>query len=182
MKKIMILLCALLVGSISYAQTFTGKSTPSNAITSTAGYGHQPINYTTGQVCNITQGTVTPVASGKLDTLWRANATDTGYLQWTLQGTYNFLFDLAVTKISGTVAGTAILQGSIDSKTWHTLTGIATYCADCSGASATVTNATAHYQWYLSRDATNYPYYQVRYISSDTSGHSSYTGTANWKN
>ncbi len=172
---------AALICLISYsvtAQTFNSKSQPANAITPTSVYGHQPYNYLTGTICAIVTGTVTPVATGKRDTLTN---TDTGYVQFSMGGGYDLLFDFAVTKISGTVAGTSLLQGSIDNATWHTLTGNTTYCAGCQGASATVTDASAHYQWYIPNNGTNYPYYQIRTITSGTMT-ATYSSTLGYKN
>lgn len=185
MKKILLIIAILGFILPASAQTFNGKSAPANSIGGQNAVGHQGFNYLTGNICGIVSGTVTPIATGKLDTLNKGGGTiDTGYVQFTVNGCYNTLFDLAAKKISGTAGGTAILQGSTDNSTWYTLTGVTTYCASCSGASATVTNTagTTHYQWFLPKDATNYPFYQIRYITTDTSGKSTYTATAGYKN
>ena len=180
MKKILIIIAILGFIMPTYAQVFNTKSEPTNILNATGPYGHQAVNYSTGTICAVVNNTVTPVASGKKDTL---SNTDTGYVQFTLQSGYDFLFDFAVTKITGTVAGTSLLQGSIDNATWHTLTGNTTYCADCQGASCTVTNTagTKHYQWYIPGHVTNYPYYQIQTITSGTCT-ASYSGTATYKN
>lgn len=121
----------------------------------------------------------TVVPAGKLDTLTN---TDTGAVRYTFMNNLDVVFDFAVTKISGTLAGTALLQGSIDNATWYTITGNTTYCASCIGASATVTNTTGtkHYQWYVPHSATVYPYYQVQVVTTGTCS-ASYTGSVGYK-
>jgi hypothetical protein len=180
MKKIIVLIVLAVVSIGSYAQTFTTK-TPGKSGSATRGnFGtYQSFGQIPGTICAVTSNTVTPVASGKLDTLTNV---DTGYVQFTVPNNLDFTFDFTVTKISGTVAGTALLQGSLDNSTWFTITGNTTYCASCQGASATVTNTTGtkHYQWYVPHSATNYPFYQVQVISSGTMT-ASYNGTLNTK-
>ena len=112
-----------------------------------------------------------------IDTL--ANV-DTGYARWSMSNDYNYTFDLLITKINGTVAGTSVLQGSLDGTNWDILTGNTTYCSACKGASATVTDGTAHYHWALPLGVTNYQYYQIRTITSGTCT-ATYTATANIK-
>ncbi len=177
MKRLLFLLAILPM--FCGAQVFNSKSEPQNPLTPTSVYGKTPVNYLTGNICAVIANTVTPVASGKLDTL---SGVDTGYVQFTLNNKFDLLFDFAVTKISGTVAGTSLLQGSLDNATWFTITGSTTYCASCQGASATVTNTTGtkHYQWSLPAAATAYPYYQIQTITSGTMT-ASYTGTVTYK-
>ncbi len=189
MKNIKILSVLLLCGSICSGQTFTSKAQPQLQIGTTRGnYGtYQPYSYITGNHSTIVTGTVTPVASGHNDTLVvpatsiTGYGTDSGYAQFYIPSALNFVFDLAVTAISGTLAGTSLLQGSIDNATWHTITGNTTYCTDCKGASATLTGAgTTHYQWVVPAEFSNYPYWQVRSITTGTST-ATYTVTAGYK-
>lgn len=183
MKYFRIILLAALIavsGQIQ-GQTFNTKSKPNEVVTARGNYGtYAPFSYQTGTICAVISNTVTPVATGKLDTLTNA---DSGYVQFTNNSNYDFLFDLAVTKISGTVGSTAVLQGSLDNATWFTLTGNTTYCATCQGASATITNTagTKHYQWYIPHSSTNYPYYQIFCGATSGTYTASYTGTLNYK-
>ena len=135
----------------------------------------QPVTSNAGVIYKIVSGTVTPVTSGTLDTLTN---TDTGYVRWTFLGNYNLHVDYAVTKISGTVAGTSLLQCSNDGSNWLTITGNTTYCAGCQGASATVTNTTGtkHYHWVVPASSAPAKYWQIQTITSGTMT-ASYTGT-----
>lgn len=190
MKNIVYLLLFLLVATATNAQVFNSKSLPSNPSTGRGTYGtYQAFNYQTGTICTIISNTVTPMpASRAADTLKVpvVNAsgynTDSGYVQFSFNGNYDMVFDLAITKVSGTLAGTAVLQGSTDNATWHTLTGNTTYCTDCIGASATITNTTGtkHYQWYMPHSATTYPYYQLFPLLSGTCT-ATFTGSAGYK-
>lgn len=151
------------------AQTFTAKTPPSTTTAVRGQYGtYQSYGNQSGQICSVYLGTVTPVASGKLDTLTNV---DTGYVQFNILNNLGLDFDYTVTKISGTVAGTALLQGSYDNQNWITITGNTTYAAGYSGASATITNTagTKHYHWSVPQDvAPPFPYWQVQAITSGT--------------
>jgi len=179
MKQLILILAVVATCFNSIGQTFNTKTTPTNAIQPTAYYGNQSLNYYTGNICAVVANTVTPVASGKKDTLTNV---DTGFVQFAVNPSYNLLFDYTVTKISGTVAGTALLQGSLDNATWFTITGNTTYCATSQGASATITNTagTKHYQWFIPTTATNYPFYQIQLITSGTMT-ATYAATAAYK-
>ena len=124
----------------------------------------QPYNSLTGTLYGIHSGTVTAVST---DTL---TDVDTGYVRVTFANNYDMVFDFVVTKLSGTVGGTALLQGTIDGVNWHTITGATDFCAGCQGASATITNTAGskHYQWIVPVNALPYPTYQVQIISSGT--------------
>ena len=120
-----------------------------------------------GTLFKYVAGVITPVASGKLDTLVNA---DTGLVRWTFNNLYQQNFDYTVTKVTGTVGGTAILQGSNDNSTWYTIVGDTSTCGTCIGAKATITNTagTKHYVWILPVYKTNFKYWQVQYISTGT--------------
>lgn len=138
----------------------------------------QAITPAVGSLYKYSAGVITAVPTGKLDTL---SNTDTGLVRWTFNNLYSMTFDYYVTKISGTVGGTALLQGSTDNTNWHTITGNTTYCAGCIGASATVTNTagSTHYQWYVPAEATTYKYWQVQTITTGTMT-ASYNGTVQY--
>lgn len=174
---IMLFTCAIpVIGDGQVFNTKTAPTPPAGPVRGNFG-AVQSFTQQNGTICAILSNTVTPVASGKRDTL---SNTDTGYVQFTMNNRFDMLFDLYVTKISGTVAGTSILQGSLDNATWKTITGSTTYSAT-QGASATVTDGTAHYQWSVPVAAGMvYPFYQIRTISTGTMT-ASYTGTANYK-
>lgn len=124
-----------------------------------------PISTANGTIYGYVAGVITYKTA---DTLTNV---DTGLVRWTFNNAYNLIFDYTVTKLSGTVGGTALLQGSNDNTTWNTITGNTTYCAGCQGASATVTNTagTKHYQWNIPYSAgVNYKYWQVQVITSGT--------------
>lgn len=133
----------------------------------------QPITRSTGTIYKYTAGTPTVAST---DTL---TDVDTGLVRWTFSNGYNLLFDYTVTKLTGTVAGTALLQGSQDGTNWFTITGNTTYCAGCTGASATVTNTAGSkkYEWYVPVNATNFKYWQVQTITSGTMT-ATYSGNA----
>lgn len=128
----------------------------------------------------LSQAGVKHNGSGTTVTVDTLKNVDTSYVRWSFAGDYNYIFDLSITKLTGTVAGTSLLQGSLDGTTWYTLTGNTTYCASCKGASATITDATAHYQWSLPVGSSAYPYYQIRTITSGTMT-ATYSGTASIK-
>jgi hypothetical protein len=177
---IMLFTCAIPV--IGDGQVFNTRTAPTpNPGPPRGNYGTvQSYTAQTGVICAVKSNTVTPVASGKLDTL---SNTDTGYVQFTFPNRYDILFDFAVTKISGTVGATALLQGSLDNATWNTITGSTTYLAGGQGASATVTNTagTKHYQWSLPMNSgVTYPFYQVQVISTGTMT-ATYSGSAVYK-
>lgn len=161
-----------------YSQTFNTKPLIAlpNLSTARGTYGtYVGIGYVPANNCTIVTGTVTPVASGHADTLFSpatgivGYGTDTGYAQLVYRSKVDKTFDFTVTAISGTLAGTAILQGSYDNTVWYTLTGNTTYCTTCKGASATLSGSgTTDYQWYIPDNAENYPYHQVRAILSGT--------------
>jgi hypothetical protein len=183
MKKIKIVLIALLglIALSSQAQVFNAKPSTAAQIGTPGGPFGTIQQWATinGAICAVITNTVTPVATGKLDTLTNV---DTGYVQWTVNNRWDMLFDFYVTKISGTVAGTSLLQGSIDNATWNTLTGNTTALAGGQGASCTVTNTTGtkHYQWFLPAGSVIYPYYQIQTITSGTMT-ASYGGTVGYK-
>ncbi len=158
MKKIILIL--LLFSGLCRAQTFTTKTPPTSGSVTRGSFGtYQSLYTTSGTVCAVVSNTVTATTSpGTL------TGIDTGFVQWTNFNRLSRLFNFYVTKTSGTVAGTAVLQGSMDNVNWHTLTGVATYCTDCIGASATITNTTGtkEYIWSLPPDAPTFPYMQVR--------------------
>ena len=128
-----------------------------------------------GTLNKVVRGVPTPVATGLLDTLVNA---DTGYVYVSLNNNFDATFDLYVTTISGTLAGSSVLQESTDGVNWYAITGNTTYCASCIGASATLTNTPGpkDYQWYLPVHAVGSPKYRIQIISTGTST-ASYTGT-----
>ncbi len=71
--------------------------------------------------------------------------------------------EVAVTKISGTVAGTITLQGSMNGTSWkalntpNTVTALATH---------TATDASATYHWIIT--GSPFPYYRVSWTGSGT--------------
>lgn len=95
--------------------------------------------------------------------------TDTAYLTTSVTGSYDLQFKLTVTKISGTVGGAVILQGSNDNSTWFSLNSGDNGAADTQYQdTATVTNGTASYWWNLPKVNATYQYYRLRHISSGT--------------
>lgn len=189
MKFIKILSVLLMFSAGISAQTFNAKAQPQLQVGTTRGnFGtYQPYSYILGNHFTLVTNTVTPVASGHNDTLVipvtsaTGYGTDTGYAQFYLPSALAILVDLGVTSISGTLAGTSLLQCSIDNKTWHTITGNTTYCTDCKGASATLTGSgETHYQWAVPSDFVWHPYWQVRSILSGTAT-ATYTVTAGYK-
>jgi len=179
MKQIIAIMAFIALCFSAQAQTFIPK-TPAQTQSATrgginAGGTYLSIGYATGNQATITLGTVTPVSSSHPDTLKapRVNSlgynTDTGYYQFSNSSNVDKLFDFSVTSLTGTLAGTAVLQGSRDGQNWLTLTGNTTACAGCSGSSATLTGSgTTHYYWYLPKDAEIFPYKQVRAIVTGT--------------
>lgn len=162
MKKILLIIAILGFITPTYAQIPRGN------------YGTlQPYTPSTGAIFGYVAGVIT---AKTIDTL---SNVDTGLVRWNFNNPYNLLFDYTVTKISGTVAGTALLQASTDNINWNTITGNTTYCAGCIGASATVTNTagTKHYQWFVPHDYNGYKYFQVQVISSGTMT-ATYAGSA----
>jgi hypothetical protein len=82
----------------------------------------------------------------------------TGYLTTTLNGSYGVVsFQLKVTKVSGTVAGTATLEGSHDGVTY----------ASIHGTSYTITNVASQSAiWTIV--PSNVPYYRLKLVMSGT--------------
>jgi hypothetical protein len=96
------------------------------------------------------------------------SGTDTAYLNHMIDYPADLHFKLTITKTSGTVAGAAILQGSVDNSTWFSVNtddGIA--AASQYQDTATVTNGTASYWWKVQKDNAVYKYYRIRVITSD---------------
>lgn len=103
---------------------------------------------------------------------------DTAYLLATISGIYDLNFKLTITKISGTVGGTALLQGSPDNSNWFTINSTAQdFAASQFQSSATVTNGTADYWWNVPATNHVYRYYRIRVITSGTQSCAP-TGTA----
>jgi len=165
MKKLIAIIALIAIGYSAEAQVRGSFGT------------YTPFTSTTGTINKVVAGTITPVTSGRLDTLTNA---DTGYIRMTLNSNYAMVFDLSMTKITGTLAGTAVLQGSTDNTNWVTLTGITTTCSGCQGASATITDGSAHYKWAVPVGAVPFQYYQMRAITTGTCT-ASYTGTVGYK-
>jgi len=123
-------------------------------------------------------------AAGVAKTAYRDTlvSADTGYMWTFISNNYNYDFDFLASAITGTVTGTAYLQGSMDSSKltadWRTITGITTYCASCSGASASVSTSTnTHYHWQLPVNTGNqWQYYRIFFVKTDT-GKARYTAT-----
>lgn len=159
---------------VDYGQVFNAKSAASNT-SATRGINGQwlPIGSTPGATCTIISGTVTPTT--RPDTLvsapvsYHGYATDTGYVQFSFTSRVDKLYELTVNSLTGTLAGTAVLQGSRDNVTWYAITGSTTYCASCKGASATLSGSgTTKYQWSEPIGADIYQYHQFSVILSGT--------------
>ena len=174
--KSILFLCALalLVSATTHAQpVFVAQPVPSNPGPAAASRG----NYGTIQFYTYTQASIWYLYLDTLrlgsyptnDTGKTAGSSDTLYFQWSNNLNVNHMFDLAVTNLTGTQAGTAILQGSLDNATWNTITGNTTYCTTCTGASATISGSgTTHYKWDIPANTTPFPYWQVRVIQTGT--------------
>ena len=83
---------------------------------------------------------------------------------------YDNVFKLTITKLTGTVAGYALLQG-YDGNNWFTLassTG-AEIAGQYTEDTATLTNATASYYWKVSKDQATYSKYRFSVRTSGTS-------------
>lgn len=89
-----------------------------------------------------------------------------------VSGTGGITVQLNITKISGTAAGTAILQGSIDGSNWNTISlasGMVTAGASTGAANDTftLTNVTSqNCSWFLVQN--QYIYYRVFVTGSGT--------------
>ena len=134
-------------------------------------YGHSTYNqrqYTTLNNSGITK-------LNGFDTLVSVvGSKDTGYCQFSLPYEFNFVTDLYMKQITGTMAGTAVLMGSntssmpgVRDNSWHILTGSTTYCAGCAGASSVLTGSgTTQYQWHIPESGCDYQNYQIRIIDT----------------
>lgn len=179
MKKIASFIACMCLFVMAHAQTFRAQTPPPPAAGPTRGTMGTIQAFTSypGQICAVVVNTVTPVAAGKLDTLVDV---DTGYVQWTSANNLARMFEFSFTRISGTAAGTAILQCSKDGTEWKTVTGNTTYVAT-SGASATITGSgTTKYQWNVPAGVLAYPFWQIRAITSGTVT-GSYAATMNYE-
>ena len=155
MKKLIVFMALVAIGLNATAQSTTARGI----------YGTiQPFTPAPVSTYSVVLGVYIPVPA--VDTF----GVDTTAAKWTFNNNYDMLVDLGITKISGTVAGSAILQGSIDGSTWYAITGNTTYCAACIGASATITNTagTKHYQWFVPHSATGFNQYQLIGVPSGT--------------
>jgi len=162
-SKIVLLLASSLVcigiGVKSDAQAFNSYGHTPYMIRSYTTIGHYP--YT--------------VRLNGYDTLSNA---DTSWAQIGYPNKYNMIFDLYVTKLSGTLAGTAILKASnkatvpaVGDFTWMPITGTSTYCTSCvSTYSVTIANTTgtAQYEWHVPYDAADYNNWEIEVITSGT--------------
>ena len=122
--------------------------------------------------------------------------TDSSFAQWNMPNDYTMQVDVWVTRISGTVAGAAYLQGlslpatsqSVTSTpspadaAWRSLTGNTTYCSGCVGASATITGSgTTHYTFIIPKGMIGFNNYQLLLASSGTCTFT-YYATLGYKN
>ena len=182
MKRIFLIVTILSFALTGFAQVWPAQSVSAGVVParggSQAGGTHQSIAAATGgiTISTIVNGTVTPMPSSRAaDTLQSpaVNATgygtDSGYVLFGYSERASKLYILSVKRVSGTLAGAALLQGSYDGQTWYTLTGNTTYCTSCIGASATLSGTgTTKYSWYLPTDADNFTYHQLFPILSGT--------------
>lgn len=142
-----------------------------------------------GKYTNNPQNTIQPVTTwtftyenpaGTTITLDTLTDADTGYVVYTgLRNTYNVSANVTIAQITGTVAGTAVLQGSDDADftTPYNITGTATQCAGCVGASQTLTTGTNTYKWIV--PSTPFRYHRIRVITTGTST-ATYTSALNY--
>lgn len=183
MKKLIMIMLFGLTSLVGYSQTFPAKTTGSIGSVTRGTYGtYASIGYINPvTIATIVSGTVTPTT--RPDTLkspvvvTTGYGTDTGYIQFSCSSVMNKTFELQMTVLTGTLAGAAVLLGSKDGQIWNAITGNTTYCAGCIGASASLSGAgTTAYQWYVPATAENYPYHQIRVITSGTCT-ATFTGT-----
>ena len=179
MKNLIATLAIMALGLTVSAQTFPAQTTSKTSSATRGGFSaggtYLSIGYLTGQKCTIISNTVTPVSATHPDTLVipvtgaMGYGTDTGYVLWSNYSLTDRAYELSVTSLTGTLAGTAILQGSTDGQAWQTMTGNTTYCSACKGASATLSGSgTTTYKWFFPKGADVDQYHQVRVILSGT--------------
>ena len=118
----------------------------------------------------------TPAGTTKtLDTLVNA---DTGYVVYPqLTNSYNLSLNITVTQLTGTVAGTVVLEGSDNASftTPYAITGTVTQCAGCTGASGTLSGS-GTFKWLV--PSMPFPYFRIRAITTGTST-ATYTSSLN---
>ena len=179
MKNLIAILALVAIGYSVSAQTYpaqtTSKTTSATRGGISAGGTYLSIGYTTGTPQTIVFGTVTPCSATHPDTLvspavsYGGYATDSGYSWWSNYSGTDRTYELSITALTGTLAGSATLQGSTDGQHWYTLTGNTTYCGSCKGASATLSGSgTTVYKWYFPKGAMNDQFTQVAVILSGT--------------
>jgi len=175
-----ILILLIFAGVSLRAQTFPAYTTnvTKSATRGTGGVtvagSYLPIGYSQSVTTYvITGGVVTPTT--RPDTMQSPGQTNggydstIGYAQFSYNSRVTKGFDLSIKSLTGTLAGTAILQGSYDGQTWYTITGNTTYATGSVGASATLTGSgTTHYQWFLPLDADVYPIHQIKLTATGT--------------
>lgn len=91
--------------------------------------------------------------------LARDTVSNTGTETWTVfapNPAKTVAIQIAVTKISGTVAGTVVVRGSIDGTTYHTIANTSQSPAD----------ASANYGWEFTD--SKWRYYQILYTGAST--------------
>ena len=105
---------------------------------------------------NVAQAQVSDMVSSDNFTTDTVTNTGTAYLSLKLTGYYTVSIQVNVTKISGTLGGTIVLQGSLDGTNYVTIP---------SSSSLTVTNvASQGYLWTYS----NSPYLYYRVLATGT--------------
>lgn len=105
---------------------------------------------------NVAQAQVSDMVSSDNFTTDTVTNTGTAYLSLKLSGYYAVSIQVNVTKISGTLGGTIVLQGSLDGTNYVTIP---------SSGSLTVTNVTSQgYLW----NYANSPYLYYRVLATGT--------------
>lgn len=160
---------------------FASAMAQNNAETVIAATGHLP--YTLRQTTTVNHNGIVVLAG--FDTL---TAPDSGYVQFSMPNKYSKVVTLSVKSLTGTLAGTAVVQGSPytqvpipTSLSWLAMTGNTTYFAGGKGASATLSGSgTTTYEWHFPYDSDDEQNYQVRVILTGTCT-ATYTATVGYK-
>ena len=180
MKRIVFLFMLIITSAMSYGQVFTAKATPHSTSVTRGNFGtYQSYNTMQGTLAYIYLDTVYTETQGVNDTLTSSGTSDTGYVQFSLNSNVNRMFDLGYKSLSGTAAGTAVLQGSLDNSNWNTISGNVAYC-NCISHAATISGdgITTHYTWDIPAGFSVFPYYQIRVIQTGTCT-ATFSGTLN---
>ena len=169
MKKILFLSALICLITVSaFAQLPSTRTYPPNQLLiqrlNTQSYTQLTPTYYHGNGVNAVVGKDTLVGVDTIECYWAYTAP------------YNSKFIVNVNPIVSTISGTIYFFCSPNNVDWYAVTGIATVCTGCVGASVTMSSLSASTRYILDAGNTNMPYWKAVVANSNAGGTGVITG------